>query len=144
MLGYGQTRPENNHNTEAKLRSLGGWVMAGTTFTWTATASSAWTVGTNWSPDGPPTSADTAIVPAGSIQINSGTVAITDLSLGGSLSQPTLGGSAISVVTGGELLVSDALAVWGGSTLSVDVASFVDIGPSGSALAGSILVENGD
>jgi len=57
--------------------------MSGTTFTWTATISSDWTVGTNWTPDGPPTATDTAIVPSGSIQIDSGTVAITDLSLGG-------------------------------------------------------------
>jgi T5SS/PEP-CTERM-associated repeat protein len=115
--------------------------MPVTTFTWTATASNAWTVGTNWKPDGPPTAADTAFVPSGSIQINTGTVAITDLSLGGSLSGPTSGEGAISVVTGGALLVSDAMALWAGSTLSVDAASFVDIGTSDSASAGSILVE---
>jgi hypothetical protein len=115
--------------------------MADTTFTWTATASSQWTVETNWSPDGPPTAADTAMIPSGSIQIDTGTVAITDLSLGGSLNGPTAGEGTISVVTGGELLVSDALAIWGASTLSVDAASFVDIGTTGTAPAGSILVE---
>src|SRR5580658_4373066 len=116
--------------------------MAATTFTWTATTSSDWTVGTNWAPDGPPTATDTAIVPSGSIQINTGTVAITDLSLGGSLSGPTGGEGTISVATGGELLISDEMAVWAGSTLSVDAASFVDIGTSGIAPTGSILVEN--
>src|SRR5437667_10376451 len=33
------------------------------TFTWTG-GSSDWTLGTNWSPAGPPTAADTAILPA--------------------------------------------------------------------------------
>jgi len=117
--------------------------MAGKTYTWTATASSTWGIGSNWSPVGPPTAADTARVPSGSIQINSGTIGITDLSLGGSLTGPTSGQAGISVLTGGALLVSDAMAIWTGSVLSVDAASFVDIGTSGSAAAGSILVESG-
>ena len=35
-------------------------------------------------------------------------------------------------MTGGELLVSDAMAVWVGSTRSADAASFVDIGGGAS------------
>jgi hypothetical protein len=42
------------------------------------------------------------------------------------------GQGAISAVTGSELLVSDAMAVWGGWTLRVDAAPFVGIGTSGN------------
>lgn len=114
--------------------------MAGTTFNWTATASSAWTVGTNRVPDGPPTAADRPIVPAGSSQINPGTVAIDDLSPGRKLSGPPAGEGTVA---GGELPVPDALAVLGGSTSRVDAVSLVDIGTSGSAPTGSMPAANG-
>jgi hypothetical protein len=121
----------------------GGGAVGGTTFNWTATASSRRTAGSNWSPDGPPAAANTAIVPVGSIQINSGTVAITGRPPGGSLNGPTTGKGNISVVARGELPVSDALEVWGALTAGVDAASLVDIGTSGSASAGSVLANNG-
>src|SRR5579864_3558161 len=115
--------------------------MPGTQFTWTATNSTDWTLGTNWSPAGPPTATDTAIVSTGSIQINGGTVGITDLSLGGSLNGPSAGKGTIAVTGTGEILASDAIAVWSGSTLSVDATSSIDIGTSGTAATGNILVE---
>ena len=118
--------------------------MAGSSFTWTATSSNAWTVGTNWSPLGPPLPADTAIIPTGSIEVNTGTITIADLSLGGSLTAPVTGGKGtLAVRAGGEFLASDAIAVWSRSTLSVDAASSVDIGASGSFVAGSVVIEAG-
>jgi T5SS/PEP-CTERM-associated repeat protein len=117
--------------------------MAGTTFTWTATTQSAWTTPSNWSPIGTPAAADTAVVPAGSILVNSGTVAATDVGIGGSLTAPQPSKGTIAVTTGAEILVSDALAVWSGSTLSVDSASSVDIGTSGSRVAGDVVIDNG-
>ena len=113
------------------------------TYTWTSTSSAVWTVAGNWSPSGPPVSTDTAIVSIGSILINAGTVGITDLSLGGSLSGPGSGQGTVSVISGGALQALDAIAVWSGSTLAVDANSAVDIGSSGSTSAGNILVENG-
>jgi T5SS/PEP-CTERM-associated repeat protein len=118
--------------------------MAGTTFTWTATTASAWTISGNWAPPGgPPAAGDTAIDPAGAILVNGGTVAAADLSIGGSLAAPLPGKGTITVTTGGEILVSDALAVWSGSTLSVDVNSSVDVGTSETFVAGNLVVENG-
>ena len=117
--------------------------MAGTTFTWTATTASAWTIPGNWSPVGTPGAGDIAIDPAGTIQVNGGTVAAADLSIGGSLAAPLPGKGTISATVGAEVLISDAIAVWSGSTLSVDATSSVDIGPSGTVVAGDIVVENG-
>ena len=118
--------------------------MAGTTYTWTATTASAWTISGNWSPSGgPPVAGDTAIDPAGTILVNSGTVAAAGLSIGGSLAAPLPGRGTISATAGGDILISDAMAVWSGSTLSVDANSSVDVGTSGTFDAGNIVVENG-
>ena len=51
--------------------------MAGSTFTWLGATSSDWTVGSNWSPAGPPGVADTAVVNAGPVP------QLLDLSLAG-------------------------------------------------------------
>src|SRR5271166_4697841 len=117
--------------------------MAGTTFTWTATTPSAWTTPSNWSPVGTPGAADTAVVPAGSILVNIGTVSATDVSIGACLTAPQPGKGTIAVSAGAEMLVSDALAVWSGSTLSVDSSSFVNIGTSGSPIAGDVVIDSG-
>jgi T5SS/PEP-CTERM-associated repeat protein len=117
--------------------------MAGTTFTWTATTASAWTTASNWSPAGIPAAGDTAVVPAGSVLVHTGTVAAADLSLGGSLTTPQPGKGTISATATAEILVSDALAVWSGSTLSVDPTSSIDIGTSGSVVAGDVVIDNG-
>ncbi|HEY2618913.1 MAG TPA: Hint domain-containing protein [Acetobacteraceae bacterium] len=86
---------------------------------------------------------DSAIDPAGAILVNSGTVAAADLSIGGSLAAPLPGRGTISATAGGNILISDAMAVWSGSTLSVDANSSVDVGTSGIFDAGNIVVENG-
>jgi T5SS/PEP-CTERM-associated repeat protein len=117
--------------------------MPGTTFTWTATTASAWTTPSNWSPIGTPAAGDTALDLAGSILVNTGTVAAADLSIGGSLTAPLPGKGTVSVATSGEILVSDALAVWSGSTLSVDAASSVDVGTSGLVVPGNVVIDNG-
>jgi T5SS/PEP-CTERM-associated repeat protein len=117
--------------------------VAATTFTWTATAASAWTIQGNWSPVGVPAAGDTAIDPSGTILVNTGTVAAADLSIGGSLTAPQPGQGSVSVTAGALAQISDAIAVWSGSTLSVDATSSVDIGTSGLGIAGDILIENG-
>src|SRR5215475_12637440 len=117
--------------------------MAGTTFTWTAVGASSWTVGGNWTPLGPPGALDFAIVSTGDALVTAATVTVADLALGGLLSGPLTGNGTVAVANNAAILVSDAIAVWSGSTLSVDATSFVDIGTAGTAPAGSIAVENG-
>jgi T5SS/PEP-CTERM-associated repeat protein len=92
---------------------------------------------------GTPVAGDIAIDPAGTIQVNSGTVAAADLSIGGTLTAPLPGKGTISATAGGDILISDALAVWSGSTLSVDANSSVDVGTSGTFAAGNIDIESG-
>ena len=116
---------------------------ANATFTWTGATSSDWNTAANWSPNGPPFATATALVPTGSAAINGETAVVAALGLGGLLSGPSAGVGTVSVVTGGALDVTGEAAVWNGSTLDVDAASSVDIGTSGSAAAGTVLVESG-
>ena len=88
--------------------------MAGTTFTWTTTGSSVWTLGTNWSPVGPPTAGDLAIVAVGTDLINSGSVSITSLAIGGSLAAPASSKGTLAVTGGAKFVASDAILLWSG------------------------------
>ena len=117
--------------------------MAGTTFTWTTTGSSVWTLGTNWSPVGPPTAGDLAIVAVGTDLINSGSVSITSLAIGGSLAAPASSKGTLAVTGGAKFVASDAILLWSGSTLSVDGSSSVYVGPLGPAAPGNVVVASG-
>ena len=65
-----------------------------------------------------------------------------DASLGGSSAAPVAGARGTVTVSNGGSLEVDRFYIWGGSTLTVDATSGVDIGPSGAYIAGAVLIEN--
>ena len=81
---------------------------------------------------------------AGTLTIQGRTLSTGNLSLGGSPSAP-LGNqnNLASATSSTDLAVTGALAIWHGSTLSLDATSAIDVGPSSSFVAGSINLESG-
>ncbi len=82
---------------------------------------------------------------SGTLNVVGETLTTTGLSLGGSAATP-LGNAAnkATLTSGADLQVTGALAVWFGSTLSVDGSSGIDVGSSGVYDAGQINLENGN
>ncbi|HET6306907.1 MAG TPA: Hint domain-containing protein [Rhodopila sp.] len=73
-----------------------------------------------------------------------GTVDTGFLSMNGTPGSPQDSApSLVALTSGGHLQDTGALAVWQGSTLSVDSQSGIDVGTSGSYVAGAINVEAG-
>ena len=75
---------------------------------------------------------------------NNAKLSVANLGVGGTATQPQ--GNATnraSVATGAEIAIAGGLAVWAGSTLSVDSTSGIDIGSSGVYVTGAINLENG-
>ena len=70
-------------------------------------------------------------------------VTTTSLQLGGSPLVPLGGRGTLSVSGTSDVTATAAVAVWSGSTLSVDASSAVDIGTAGTFVTGEILVQSG-
>lgn len=114
-----------------------------TTWTWTGTTG-AYNVSGNWSQSGGggnasgyPITGDTALIPAGTMEIAGGTLDLASLSLGG-----TPGGGAI-VTGGGELEVDSSLLMLGSSLLSADASSAIEIGGGNTLVAGAVVIDSG-
>ena len=80
--------------------------------------------------------------------LNDGNVQITNtsignLDLGGSGNGPEGGTGTVVVASGGSIEADANLFIWAGSTLSVDASSGVDVGTSGTYVAGAVNVESG-
>ena len=86
---------------------------------------------------------DLAIVAVGTDLINSGSVSITSLAIGGSLAAPASSKGTLAVTGGAKFVASDAILLWSGSTLSVDGSSSVYVGPLGPAAPGNVVVASG-
>jgi hypothetical protein len=123
------------------------WSFAAT-FTWTNTAGGNWTTAANWSPAGPPTAADTALI------TTSGTYTITN-SAAGVASVLTLGGATGTqtlLLSGGSLTLgtastgnAQAVVNITGGTLG-GVGSLVLAGPmnwSGGTITNSVQFDGG-
>ena len=80
----------------------------------------------------------------GTLTIQGETISVPSLSMGGSATAPL--GSAknqTALTSAADLAVTGALAIWQGSTLSVDNTSGIDVGSSNSYVAGAINLESG-
>jgi T5SS/PEP-CTERM-associated repeat protein len=76
---------------------------------------------------------------------NDGSVHIigNNLDLGGNGSSPGGGEGTVSVTDGGDIEADGGMFIWSRSTILVDASSGVDIGTSGSFVAGAISIESG-
>ena len=93
-----------------------------------------------------PTSAGISVGTSGQgtlVAENQGDIVTTNIALGGSISGPVSGHGTVEVIGSGSIEATNIVAVWAGSTLSVDSTSSLVIGTSGSAPAGEIEIENG-
>lgn len=80
----------------------------------------------------------------GTLLLNGGSLLTTsNLDLGGSGLAPQGGRGLAALSLGAHAQVQGALAVWGGSTLAVNGTAAVEIGTSGSYVAGNVLIESG-
>ncbi len=65
------------------------------------------------------------------------------LNIGGNAFGPGGGAALVSVTGGGSIAGAPRLAVWAGSTLAVDSISGVDVGGSGTFVAGAVAIDSG-
>lgn len=80
----------------------------------------------------------------GTLTMQGGTATAAFLALGGSAAGPLGTGSNRGLLTGGaDLTDSGNLAVWAGSTLSLDATSAIDVGVSGAFIGGAVNLESG-
>ena len=81
---------------------------------------------------------------SGTLSAQGGSITTSNLALGGSGTAPLGSSSNRATMTGGaDIAVSGVLAVWAGSTLSLDATSGVDVGASGNFVGGAINLESG-
>ena len=102
-------------------------------------ASTGYGVGLGQTPSG----SGTLIVSGGGALLALGT-ATTGISIGGTRLGPGGGSGTVVVANGGSIEDGARLAVWSGSTLSVDAASGIDVGTSGSFVAGAVAIDTGE
>jgi T5SS/PEP-CTERM-associated repeat protein len=81
---------------------------------------------------------------SGTLTVQNDTISTSNLSLGGSPTAP-MGNAAdlVSLSGSADIAVTGALALWAGSTVSLDTTSAIDVGTSGSFNAGTINLESG-
>ncbi|MGH7152824.1 MAG: beta strand repeat-containing protein, partial [Acetobacteraceae bacterium] len=74
---------------------------------------------------------------------NISTVSATTVSLGGQAGGPSGGVGMITVLNGGTVQVTAALAVWADSTISLDDSSTITVGPASGTVTGAVEIQSG-
>ena len=102
----------------ALLFFLGTSAAWATTYTWNSTSSTDWFTGTNWTPSGPPTSADTAVINLGA----SGPIVTATGALASAVDVGTAStGGTLGVQSAGTLTDTNSTIGGGGFTGTVTV-----------------------
>lgn len=100
-------------------------------------------VGSNWTAisgtnaAGYPANGDSAIIRDGTVAVSGASLDLNSLSILGTLE------AAVALTSGGSLEVNTGLVILGPSTLSLDATSAVDVGTSGSFIAGAVNIDSG-
>ena len=111
------------------------WSWIGTTGSYDV--SSNWTLVAGTSTTGYPVNGDSAFIPAGTVDVSGATLDLENLNIGGTSS------AGIVATDGGSLEVNSGLLMLNASTLTLDNTSAIDLGTSGSYVAGAVDIESG-
>ena len=111
-----------------------------TTFSWIGGTgsydiASNWTIIAGTSTVGYPVNGDSALVPSGTMEISGAALDLANLNVGGA------SGGGVALTDSASLEVSSGLSMLGASVLSVDGSSGVDLGSSGTYVAGAVAIE---